>query len=111
MKLHELFEATTIRKWSAQVKKDHGDVKKQTTTDGRVIARNVDGDIVGMYNRKTGAAVVHHPLKEDLGKKNTIQLEKGLTHKEALKLAPWKKSYGDCRGFSYDAKTGVATWI
>ena len=50
-------------------------------------------------------------LYEDLGKKNEIQLEKGLTHKEALALAPWKKKYGDCRGFSYNPKTGVAVWI
>ena len=50
-------------------------------------------------------------LFEDLGKPTTIQLEKGLTYKEALKKAPWKKQYGDCRGFSYDAKTGKAVWI
>lgn len=50
-------------------------------------------------------------LYEDLNKKNEIQLAKGLTTDEAKKLAPWKKSYGDCRGFSYDKKTGIATWI
>jgi hypothetical protein len=44
-------------------------------------------------------------------KPHTVQIEKGLTHEEALKKAPWKKSYGDCRGFSYDPKTGKATWI
>ena len=50
-------------------------------------------------------------LYEDIGKPKEVKLEKGLTRDEALKLAPWKKSYGDCRGFSYDPKTGIATWI
>ena len=50
-------------------------------------------------------------LFEDLGKKNEVQLEKGLSKEEALKLAPWKPKYGDCRGFSYNPKTGIATWI
>ena len=40
-----------------------------------------------------------------------IKLEKGLTKDEALKRAPWKPSYGDCRGFHYDSKTGIATWM
>ena len=44
-------------------------------------------------------------------KATKVRIEKGLTRDEALKAAPWKKSYGDCRGFSYDKKTGVATWI
>lgn len=51
------------------------------------------------------------PLKEEPSNPKTIQLEKGLTRDEALKKAPWKKSYGDCRAFSYDAKTGKAVWI
>lgn len=50
-------------------------------------------------------------LKEDLGKPKTIQLEKGLTYEDAIKKAPWKKSYGDCRAFSYDPKTGIAIWV
>lgn len=52
-----------------------------------------------------------HELLEDLGKSKSVQLEKGLTRDEAIKLAPWKKSYGDCRAFNYDPKTGLATWI
>lgn len=44
-------------------------------------------------------------------KQNKIQLKKDLTREEALKLAPWKSSYGDCRGFTYDSKTGIAIWI
>jgi hypothetical protein len=44
-------------------------------------------------------------------KKHVKQLEKGLSKKEALKAAPWKPSYGDCRGFHYDPKTGKATWL
>ena len=50
-------------------------------------------------------------LKEDLGKPVEVQIEKGLTREEAMKKAPYKKSYGDCRAFSYDKKTGVATWV
>jgi hypothetical protein len=50
-------------------------------------------------------------LKEDLGNPKTIQLEKGLSREEAMKKAPWKKSYGDCRAFSYDPKTGKAVWV
>lgn len=50
-------------------------------------------------------------LKEEPNNPKTIQIEKGLTREEALKKAPWKKSYGDCRGFSYDPKTGKAVWI
>ena len=50
-------------------------------------------------------------LKEDLGKPVEIQIEKGLSKEEAMKKAPYKKSYGDCRGFSYDKKTGIATWV
>ncbi len=42
---------------------------------------------------------------------HTVQIEKGLTREEALKKAPWKATYCDCRGFSYDPKTGKATWI
>lgn len=50
-------------------------------------------------------------FKQFLAEGKTVQLEKGLTRAEALKQAPWKSSYGDCRGFSYDAKTGKATWV
>ena len=50
-------------------------------------------------------------LCDDINKKTVIQLEPGLTRDEAMKRAPWKKSYGDCRAFSYNAKTGKATWI
>lgn len=44
-------------------------------------------------------------------KAKNIKTKKGMTRAEALKEVPWKKSYGDCRGFSYNAKTGIATWI
>lgn len=50
-------------------------------------------------------------FREDLGSPVKVQIAKGLTRKEALKAAPWKKSYGDVRGFSYNAKTGEACWI
>ena len=38
-------------------------------------------------------------------------LKKNLTRNEAIKLFPWKKSMGDCRGFFYNPKTGFAKWI
>ena len=50
-------------------------------------------------------------LKEDLGKPVMIQLHRGLSKEEAMKKAPWKKSYGDCRAFSYNPKTGKAVWV
>ena len=50
-------------------------------------------------------------LVEDISRPKTIQLKPGLTREEALKQAPWKPAYGDCRGFKYEAKTGKATWI
>ena len=43
-------------------------------------------------------------------KPHRVKIEKGLTREEAMKKAPWKKAYGDVRGFHYDAKTGQATW-
>lgn len=50
-------------------------------------------------------------LAEDMNNPKYIQLDKNLSQEEALKQAPWKKSYGDCRGFSYDPKTGKAVWL
>jgi hypothetical protein len=44
-------------------------------------------------------------------KAKNIKTKKGMTREEALKQVPWKKSYGDCRGFSYNPTTGIATWI
>lgn len=54
---------------------------------------------------------LYDPALQNKKVKKRIQLEKGLSHREALKQAPWKKSYGDCRGFHYDAKTGIAQWM
>ena len=44
-------------------------------------------------------------------KKHIVYIEKGLTREEAMKKAPWKKSYGDVRGFKYDKNTGRAVWV
>ena len=44
-------------------------------------------------------------------KATNVKIKKGLTRDEAMKAAPWKKSYGDVRGFSYNPRTGIATWI
>ena len=49
-------------------------------------------------------------LFESPTKSTKVKIKKGLTREEALKAAPWKKSYGDCRGFKYEPKTGIATW-
>jgi len=49
-------------------------------------------------------------VRELLTEAKTKIVDKGLTREEAMKQAPWKKSYGDCRGFSYNPKTGEAKW-
>ena len=74
-----------------------------------------DGDVMGVDSVEhltiVDVAPDDYPIKEDLGKPVEIQIEKGLSREEAMKQAPYKKSYGDCRGFSYDKKTGIATWV
>lgn len=47
---------------------------------------------------------------EDLGSPKKFKIAKGLTYKEAMLACPWKKSYGDCRAFGYDPKTGECVW-
>jgi hypothetical protein len=57
----------SVRKWAAQVRKDHGpDVKFRNRQEGggavdSVIATNSQGDTVGVYNRKTGFPTVYEP--------------------------------------------------
>ena len=50
-------------------------------------------------------------LFESPSRKTEIQLDPGLSRDEAMKLAPWKPKYGDCRGFSYCPKSGIACWM
>ena len=50
-------------------------------------------------------------VQELLTEAKTKIVDKGLTREEAMKQAPWKKSYGDCRGFIYNPKTGEAKWV
>ena len=50
-------------------------------------------------------------ILESRTKVHTKKIATGLTRREALKAAPWKSNYGDCRGFHYNPKTGIATWI
>ena len=56
-----------IRKWAAQVRKDHGpDIKFWNRREGggavdSVIAKNSQSEIVGVHNRKTGHATVFAP--------------------------------------------------
>jgi starvation-inducible DNA-binding protein len=57
----------SVRKWAAQVRKDHGpDIKVWNRQEGggavdSVIAKNSQGEIVGVYNRKTGHPTVFAP--------------------------------------------------
>jgi hypothetical protein len=57
----------SLRKWAAQVRKDHGaDVKFRNRQEGggavdSVIAKNSNGETVGVYNRKTGYPTVYEP--------------------------------------------------
>jgi len=57
----------SVRKWAAQVRKDHGaDVKFRNRQEGggavdSVIAKNSNGETVGVYNRKTGYPTVYEP--------------------------------------------------
>ena len=50
-------------------------------------------------------------LNEEPNDPKRKELEPGLTRDEAIKKFPWRPSMGDCRGFSYDEKTGIATWM
>lgn len=60
---------TSVRKWANQVRKDHGaDVKFWNRKEGggavdSVIARNSQGETVGVYNRKTGYPTVFEPMQ------------------------------------------------
>ena len=55
--------------------------------------------------------LVEQLLTEKPNKPNRKELEKGLTQEQAIKAFPWNSKMGDCRGFSYDPKTGIATWM
>jgi hypothetical protein len=56
-----------VRKWANQVRKDHGsDIKFWNRKEGggavdSVVARNSQGETVGVYNRKTGYPTVFEP--------------------------------------------------
>lgn len=43
--------------------------------------------------------------------KNVKVLPTGLTYAQAQAAFPYRASFGDCRGFSYNAKTGEAKWL
>ena len=55
--------------------------------------------------------LVEQLLSEEPDSPARKELESGLTREEAMKRFPWTKSMGDCRGFSYDPKTGIASWM
>jgi hypothetical protein len=58
-----------VRQWANQVRKDHGaDVKFRNRQEGggavdSIIARNSQGEIVGVFNRKTNYPTVYEPKK------------------------------------------------
>jgi hypothetical protein len=58
-----------VRQWANQVRKDHGnDVKFKNRQEGggavdSVIAKNSQGETVGVYNRKTGYPTVYEPTQ------------------------------------------------
>jgi hypothetical protein len=60
----------SVRQWANQVRKDHGaDVKFRNRQEGSgavdsVIARNSQGETVGVYNRKTGYPTVYEPKQD-----------------------------------------------
>ena len=57
----------SVRQWANQVRKDHGlDVKFKNRQEGggavdSIIAKNSQGETVGVYNRKTGYPTVYEP--------------------------------------------------
>jgi hypothetical protein len=55
--------------------------------------------------------IVASLLSEDPTDPKRRELEKGLTREEAMKQFPYSPKMGDCRGFSYDPDTGIATWM
>jgi hypothetical protein len=67
---------------------------------------SVDGEIMKNVND-----LIKELLTEEAQDPKRKELEPGLTRKEAMKRFPWRASMGDCRGFSYDPKSGIATWM
>lgn len=66
MKLHELLTETSVRKWTAEVRKQHGDVKIwNDTVHKRIIAKDADGNIKGSFDRKNQRGTVFE--SEDTG--------------------------------------------
>jgi hypothetical protein len=59
--------SVSVRQWANQVRRDHGsDVKFRNRQEGggavdSVIAKNSNGETVGVYNRKTGYPTVYEP--------------------------------------------------
>jgi hypothetical protein len=78
--LVEATGGTSVKGWASQVRNEHGsDVKFTNDTHGggtvnRAIARNSQGETVGVYNRNTGAATVFEPKQNvDEGEAEALQ--------------------------------------
>ena len=73
-------------------------------------APKIDTQSIAAWCKKNTQAKVSASF-ETAATSKTKTLETGLTRKEAMKAFPWKSGMGDCRGFSYDPKTGKAKWV
>lgn len=86
-------DGVSVRGWANQVRKDHGpDVKFWNRKEGggavdSVIARNSQGETVGVYNRKTGYPTVFEPKQDVAETANVTDYEpksQGGTRQELL---------------------------
>ena len=73
----------SVRKWANQVRKDHGDnVKFWNRKEGgavdSVIAKNSQGETVGVYNRKTGYPTVFEPKQQGVAEDSDELYQKAI---------------------------------
>jgi hypothetical protein len=114
----------SVRQWANQVRKDHGpDVKFRNRQEGggavdSVIAKNSQGETVGVYNRKTGYPTVYEP-KQDVAEGyqfkgpfpfdvdhmhggRGINLPKAETKKYFTDKKQWQRAVDDINSSKYD---------
>jgi hypothetical protein len=103
--LDENTSGVSVKKWANQVRKEHGaDVKFRNRKEGggavdSVIAKNSQGETVGVYNRKTGYPTVYEPkqgLEENFDAQEFHRhMEKLRAREELRKTDPMKALVGD----------------